>query len=214
MYENIVESLNKNNIECKLARTKEDALNIVKEMLFEGATIACGGSVSAKETGVFDLISNGHYNFADRNKKGITNDEQLSVFKETVGADFYFCSTNALTENGELINVDGNSNRISAIAFGPKKVIMIVGKNKIVKDVNEGFLRVKKYAAPLNCERLKIDNPCRKLGHCVSLLKSENPAMTDGCESKTRICRNYLISAMQKEKGRITVILVDDNLGY
>ncbi|MCQ2455231.1 MAG: lactate utilization protein [Clostridia bacterium] len=214
MYENIVKALNKNNIECKIAKTKEDALEIVKSMLFKGAVVSNGGSISAVETGVFELLKNGDYNYLDRSKSGITKEEQSEVYKKTSGADFYFCSANALTENGELINVDGNSNRISAIAFGPEKVIMIVGKNKIVKDVDEGLLRVKKIAAPKNCERLNIDNPCRKLGHCISLEKSENPAMTDGCDCERRICRNYLISAKQMQKDRICVILVDENLGY
>lgn len=214
MYENIVDALNKNNIDCVVVDNKEQALKKVEEMLFEGAVISNGGSVSVNEIGVFDLIKNGNYNYLDRSRTGITADEQFEVYKQTVGADFYFCSSNAITENGELINVDGNANRISAIEFGPKKVIMIVGKNKIVKDVDEGFLRVKKIAAPLNCERLKIDNPCRKLGHCISLQKNDNPNMTDGCNCENRICRNYLISAKQKDKGRICVVLVNEDLGF
>ena len=112
------------------------------------------------------------------------------------------------------MNVDGFSNRISSIAFGPKKVIMIVGVNKIVKDVKEGLLRVKKIAAPKNCVRLKLDNPCVKLGKCVSLFKSDDPDMCDGCDKETRICCNYLISAKQREKGRITVVFVNEELGY
>ena len=150
----------------------------------------------------------------DRNRNGITPDEQLECFKASIGADFFFCSANAVTENGELVNVDGLSNRVSAIAFGPRKVVMIVGKNKIVPDLNAAFLRVKTVAAPKNCVRLGIDNPCAKLGHCVSLVKNSNPEFTDGCRLPTRICRNYLVSGPQKEKGRITVILVDENLGY
>ncbi len=214
MYKNLFRALENNNIKPYYAENKAKALEIVKELLFENAVITGGGSVSVNQIGVNDLLKNGNYNYFDRNKKGISADEQLNVFKATVGADFYFCSTNALTENGELINVDGNSNRISAIAFGPKKVIMIVGKNKIVKNVEEGILRVKKTAAPLNCERLGIDNPCRKLGHCISLENNDNPSMTDGCNCLTRICRNYLISGKQKDKDRINLILVDEDLGY
>ena len=214
MYENIVKALKNNNIDCKVAKDKKEALLIVKDMLFNGAVIANGGSISVAQTGVFDLVKNGDYIFVDRNKPGITPEEQLDVYKKTHEADFYFCSTNALTENGELINVDGFSNRISSILFGPKKVVMIVGKNKIVKNVNEGFLRIKKIAAPLNCERLGIDSPCRKLGHCISLQKSDNPDITDGCNISRRICRNYLVSAKQMIKDRICVILVDEKLGY
>ena len=127
---------------------------------------------------------------------------------------FIFCSSNAVAQNGELVNVDGFSNRISAIAFGPKRVIMVVGKNKLVKDVNEAFIRIKKIAAPKNCVRLGIDSPCAKLGHCVSLLKTETPAMTDGCDNQRRICRNYLVSSKQNTKDRIIVLCVNENLGY
>ena len=214
MYENIVKALTENNIDCKVAKDGKEALSVVKDMLFKGAVIANGGSVSATQIGVFELVKSGDYEYIDRNKPGITPQEQMEVYRKTYAADFYFCSTNALTENGELINVDGFSNRISAILFGPKKVVMIVGKNKIVKDVKEGFLRIKKVAAPLNCERLKIDSPCRKLGHCISLQKSDNPDITDGCSIERRICRNYLVSAKQMIKDRICVILVDEDLGY
>jgi len=212
--QNTINALKKNNMDAFFVETREEAVKKVEEMLFTGATITLGGSVSVKESGVFDLICDKKYNLLDRNKKGITPLEQFNTYKETIGGDFYFCSSNAVTEKGELVNVDGNANRVSAIAFGPKKVIMIVGINKIVKDVNEGFLRVKKTAAPKNCERLNLDNPCRKLGYCVSLCNNDNPDMTDGCNTDTRICRHYLVSAKQKETSRITVILVGEDLGY
>lgn len=214
MYESIAKALEKNNIECKIAKDKAEALEIVKGMLFKGAVISNGGTVTLTETGVLDLIKNGDYTYLDRSKDGITREEQFDIYRQTANADFFFCSSNALTQNGELINVDGLSNRISSILFGPKKVVMIVGKNKIVKDVNEGFLRIKRIAAPLNCERLNLDTPCRKLGHCVSLEKSSNPSITDGCSIDRRICGNYLVSAKQMIKDRICVILVDENLGY
>jgi len=183
-------------------------------MLFEDCKIASGGSMSLIESGVWDIINRPCFNFADRNRKGITADEQQDIFRSVIGCDFYFCSANALTEKGELVNVDGFANRITAIAFGPKKVIMIVGKNKLVPDLNAAFLRVKTTAAPKNCVRLGIDNPCVSLGKCVSLLNNDNPAMTDGCSSPTRICRNYLVSAAQSVKDRITVIVCGEDLGY
>lgn len=210
----VIENLRKNNIDVITCTKKEDISQIVEDMLFEGAKISCGGSMSLKESGTVDVINKPCYRFFDRNRDGITPEEQQEVFKEVIGIDFYFCSANAVTEKGELLNVDGFSNRISAIAFGPKKVIMIVGKNKIVKDLNEAFLRVKKVAAPKNCVRLGIDNPCAKLGHCVSLLNNDNPDFADGCSNPRRICVNYLITAKQREKGRITVILCDEDLGY
>ncbi len=212
--EKVINALKLNNINAVYAKSCAEAREYVSRLLPKGATITAGGSVSLKESGIFDIISSGEYNFLDRNAAGITDEQRLNTYKATIGGDYYFCSANALTEAGELINVDGFANRISAIAFGPNRVIMVVGTNKIVSDIDEGFLRVKRIAAPKNSVRLGLDNPCARLGKCVSLLKSDSAAITDGCRSKTRICRNYLISAMQSNPERITVILVEESLGY
>lgn len=212
--ERVITALQKNNMQGIYVPCINDITKTVKDLLFEDATIAAGGSVSLKESGVWELINSGNYQFFDRNREGITPEEKQEVFRKVIGADFYFCSTNALTENGELLNVDGFANRIAAIAFGPKKVIMIVGANKIVPTLDDAFLRVKKVAAPKNCVRLGINSPCAKLGHCVSLLNSDNPAFTDGCDFERRICANYLVSGRQQVKDRITVILCGEDLGY
>lgn len=210
----VITALEKNNMRGIYAETVEDVKNTVRKMLFDGCTITAGGSVSVAESGVWDIINEEKYNFADRNRAGITPDEQQEVFRSAIGCDFFFCSSNAITENGELVNVDGFANRITALTFGPKNVIVIAGANKIVKDTTEGFLRIKRTVAPKNCVRLGIDNPCVKLGHCVSLLKSDNPAMTDGCNAPRRICRNYIVTGPQAIKDRITVIICKENLGY
>lgn len=212
--ETVLRALEKNNINAVFVPKREDVKETVRGMLFEGAIISSGGSVSLVESGVLELIKSEDYCYLDRLREGITPEEQQEVFKKIIGCDFYFCSANALTENGELVNVDGFANRISAIAFGPKKVIAVVGINKLVKNVNEGFLRVKKIAAPKNCVRLGIDNPCARLGHCVSLETNDNPEITDGCSKNSRICVNYLVTARQREANRITVILCGEELGY
>lgn len=212
--ERVITALRKNNMQGIYIPCINDITKTVKDLMFDGAVIAAGGSVSLKESGVWELIAGGNYNFYDRNREGITAEEKQEVFRKVIGADFYFCSTNAITEKGELLNVDGFANRIAAIAFGPKKVIMIVGANKIVPTLEDAFLRVKKIAAPKNCVRLGINSPCTKLGHCVSLLKSDNPAFTDGCDFERRICANYLVSGKQQIKDRITVILCGEELGY
>ena len=210
----VIDALKKNNMSAMFCEKKEEIVPIIKEMLFDGCIITAGGSVSLKESGVWDLIQSENYNFLDRSKQGITPAEQQEAFKAAIGCDFFFCSTNALTENGELINVDGFCNRISSIAFGPKKVIMVVGSNKIVPNINEGFLRIKREVAPKNCVRLGIDSPCAKLGHCISLEKSDSPNMTDGCDYSGRICCSYMVNAHQRIKDRITVILCGEPLGY
>lgn len=210
----VIKSLEGNNIDAVYAETKAEVCEIVKNLLFEGAVITAGGSVSLKESGVWDIIASPEYDFRDRTAAGITEEERTEAYKAAIGCDFFFCSTNALTEKGELVNVDGNANRISSIAFGPKKVIMVVGVNKLVKDIEEGLLRIKKIAAPKNAVRLNTGTPCQKLGHCIALEKSDCPAMTDGCKSPRRMCIEYLVSGFQKEKGRINVILCGETLGY
>lgn len=212
--EKVIASLENNNISTVYAETKAEVCEIVKNMLFKGAVITAGGSMSVKESGVWDIINSPEYDFRDRTKQGITEREKTEAHKAAIDCDFFFCSANAVTENGELINVDGNANRISSIAFGPKKVVMIVGSNKIVKDIDEGLLRVKKIAAPKNAVRLNTGTPCQKLGHCIALEKSDYPAMTDGCKSPRRMCIEYLISGFHKEKGRMNVILCGETLGY
>ena len=208
------EKLEQNKIQPVYAENRAEAVNVVKNILFDGCVITACGSMSLAESGVLQLLKSGKYNFFDRAESGITPERRQECFKASIGADFFFCSTNALTENGELLNVDGFANRISSIAFGPKRVIMIVGKNKIVPDLKSAFLRVKKIAAPKNCVRLGIDNPCAKLGHCMSLEKTDTPDFADGCKKDTRICCDYLVTALQRQRGRITVILVNEDLGY
>ncbi len=212
--EKLFKNLQKNKMQPIFAKTKEDAINIVKDMLFDDCVITWGGSMSVIECGIDELLRDKKYNFMDRGRAGITPAEQQECFKASIGADFFFCSANAITENGELVNVDGLANRISSIAFGPKKVVMIVGKNKIVPDLKSAFLRVKNIAAPKNCVRLNKNTPCASLGHCVSLLNNDNPDFADGCACDDRICCDYMISAMQRQKDRMVVILVNEDLGY
>lgn len=207
--EKVVENLKKNNINAIVVSTKEEALNTLISLLPEGATVSHGGSVTLNECGVTNLLKNGKYNYLDRSAVEDPN----TVYAQTATADVYLTSCNAVTENGELYNVDGYANRVSAIAFGPKKVIMIVGQNKIVPTLEDAVIRVKTVAAPKNAKRLNCNTYCAKVGKCVSLNQS-NPSMTDGCESDARICRQYLVTGRQKTAERITVILVLEDLGY
>jgi L-lactate utilization protein LutB len=207
--EKTIENLKRNNIEAFYAETSADAVTLVEEMLSEGETISCGGSVTLAESGVFALMQSGKYNFLDRSLAK-SPQETAEIYRKTFYADTFLTSANAITENGELINVDGNCNRIAAITFGPKRVIVIVGKNKLVGDVNEGFYRVKTVAAPKNAQRLGLSTPCAKLGHCIK--KDEAPSA--GCDSEQRICVNYVISGRQRVADRVKVIIVNENLGY
>ena len=208
---NVGEKLKKNNMEFYYAETKNDVCSIVESLINEGDVITNGGTMTMKECGLSELLSSPKYKYLDRSK--MSPEEVADLYIKAFSADVYISSSNAITEDGVLYNVDGNSNRIAAIAFGPKSVIIIAGYNKIVKDLNEAEIRVKREAAPPNCLRLDCDTYCKEKGECVSLSKADRQ-IYDGCASDSRICCNYLISAHQRHKGRIKVIIVGEELGY
>lgn len=206
-----MENLERNGIKPFFAETKEEVVPLVKSLVPKGSSVSNGGSVSLNETGVFSLLESGFYDFIDR--RGLDGEELRECYTKAFGCDAYFCSSNAVTENGELYNVDGNSNRVACIVFGPRQVIMVVGINKIVSDINAAIKRVKACAAPPNTQRLNCKTPCAVTGHCISL-DSDNPLMCDGCKSPQRICCNYVVTARQRHKDRIKVIIVNEKLGY
>lgn len=206
----VMDNLRKNRIAVEYVNSKEDVLPLVKTLLPQGCTVATGGSRSLVETGVMDLLKSGDYRYLDRMAPELTPEQRQQVTLDGGQADVYLCSSNAVTEQGELYNVDGNCNRVSAITFGPKQVIMVVGVNKIVPDLNAAIARVKTVAAPLNTKRLNCDTYCNKAGVCMGL----GGGMTDGCSSPSRICCNYVVSGQQRVPDRIRVILVGESLGF
>ena len=208
--EKTMRNLEKNNINAFFVQTKEEVVPVIENIVEEGSTVAVGGSVTLTEAGVLDHLRSGRYEFIDRYKEGLTPEEIEDVFRKSFSVDAYFCSSNAVTEDGELYNVDGNANRIGAIAFGPKKVVMIVGINKIVKNIDEAVKRVKTVAAPKNARRLNCKSYCNLKGHCMDM----EGGIGKGCNAPTRICKHYLVSTVQKYPGRINVIFVNEELGY
>ena len=208
-----MQNLRRNKMEPYFCETKEEACELVRTLIQPGDTISSGGSVTLKETGVYDIITSADYHYLDRSRPGITREEVEEVYRQTFSADAFFTSTNALTENGELYNVDGNSNRVAAILYGPKSVVVVCGVNKIVSNIDEAIERVKTKAAPPNTVRLGIDTYCAKSGKCVSLNK-ENPELCEGCHGDGRICCNYVVCAQQRHVNRIKVIIINDTFGY
>lgn len=204
-------ALEKNNMQAFIADTREDAIQIVKGLITKEQLIGSGGSMTLIESGVIDLLKNDGYNFLDR--ADYSTENVRDFFIKCFSSDVYFTSSNAITENGELYNVDGNSNRIAAIAFGPQSVIVIAGYNKIVKNLDDAVKRVKSLAAPANTVRLGCKTYCCEKGECAAFSKNEN-YITTGCDSDERICCNFLVSAKQRHKNRIKVILVAEQLGY
>ncbi len=204
-------NLEKNGFKPYFVESSDEVVPLVKTLIKKGESVSNGGSQSLKQTGVSQLLASGDYDFIDRT--GLEGEALRQSYIRAFGCDTYFCSSNAVTENGELYNVDGNSNRVACIVYGPRQVIMVVGINKIVKNINEAFERVKTTAAPPNTVRLNLNTPCSKTGKCVSLLK-EDSFVCDGCASESRVCCNYVISAKQRHKDRIKIIIVNENLGY
>ena len=203
----VKKALEANNITVFFTETKNDIADLVKQIVPKGATVSCGGSVTLADSGVRELLKSGYYNFLDRSAEGVTPEE---VYQKTFACDTFFTSANAVTEDGILYNVDGNSNRVAACCYGPREVLFIIGANKIVKDFPEAVKRVKTVAAPLNAKRLGLDTPCAKLGKCCA----ENGGVGSGCKSDNRICINFVATAFQRKKDRVKVILCADNMGY
>ncbi len=197
-----INSLKRNGINGYLVNGNKELIDKINELTKDGDTVGCGGSMTLFETGIIDYLRSGKYNFLDRYKEGLSKDDVKNVYRNTFSADVYFTSTNAITEKGELYNVDGTGNRVAAMLYGPDKVIVIAGINKIVKDIEEATERNERISAPANCKRLSKDTPCIKVGHCVN------------CSSEERICNEYTIIKRQGNKDRMHVIFLNEELGY
>ena len=206
----VMENLRKNNFKVSYVATKAEVVPLIDSLTEPGSSAAVGGSVTLSETGVLEHLRSGKYRFFDRYAAGLTEEERAEVFRQSAFADYFFCSSNAITEDGKLYNVDGNGNRIAALIYGPKQVIVVAGVNKIVPDLDAAVRRVKTVAAPKNAARLHCATYCANAGRCV---KADAPA-GEGCDSPARICCDYLVSAQQRVKDRIHVILVGEDCGY
>lgn len=198
LAEKVIAGLKSRNMTGYYAETKEDALKQALSLIPEGSTIGMGGCMSAIEIGLTDALKSGNYHFIDRDRM----EDKRAAMLQTYNADFFLTSANAMTEDGVMINVDGNSNRVSAIAQGPKKVICIVSMNKICPDPDSAMKRARGVAAPTNAQRFGLSTPCSKTGSCMN------------CKSPDTICCQILITRYSRHKDRIHVILVGEPVGY
>lgn len=207
-----LDALRAHRMDAYYVETAEEAKALALSLIPEGAVCASGGSVTLAETGIIDALKNGNYTYIDRMLPELTQEQREEAMRAAFSADVYLSSANAITEDGELYNVDGNSNRVAALLYGAKSVVIVAGVNKLVKNLDEAVLRVKTVAAPKNAKRLSCDTPCAKLGHCISL--ERNGGMTDGCKTPARICANFTVMAYQRHVSRVKVIIVGEALGY
>lgn len=197
----VLKGLESRNMTGYYAATKEEALAKALEIIPKGASITMGGAMSAHEIGLVKALMEGDYNFIDRDK-ATTPEGKRAAMLAAYDADFFLSSANAMTEDGIIVNIDGNSNRVSAIAQGPKQVLFIVGINKICDDLDSAMKRARNVAAPINAQRFGLSTPCAKTGACMD------------CKSPDTICCQFLITRFSRHKDRIHVIVVNDNLGF
>lgn len=193
----VIKGLQSRNMTGYYAADKEEALAQALKLIGEESSVAMGGCESAHEIGLVKALQEGNYQYIDRSKMS-PRDGLLAAYD----ADVFLSSVNAMTSDGVLVNIDGNSNRVSCIAQGPKKVIFIVGMNKVCSDLDEAMKRARNVAAPANAQRFDVKTPCKVSGKCFD------------CKSPDTICCQFLITRYSRHEGRIHVILVNDTLGF
>ncbi len=194
----VMKGLESRNMTAYYAASKEEALSKALELIPKGSTSTMGGCMSAREIGLFDALKAGNYNFIDRDEI----EDKRAAMLAAYDADWFLSSANAMTEDGVIVNIDGNANRVSAIAQGPRHVLFIVGMNKICQDLESAMKRARNVASPTNVLRIGLDTPCSKTGTCFD------------CKSPSTICCQFLITRYSRHPGRIHVILVNDELGF
>ena len=197
LAEHVIKGLQSRNMSGYYAKNKEEALKTALELIPKGSSISMGGCMSAQEIGLVSALKESDYHFIDRSKM-----EPREALLAAYDADIFLASANAMTDDGILVNIDGNSNRVSCIAQGPKKVIFIVSMNKICSDLDSAMKRARNIAAPANAQRFDIKTPCKLTGKCTD------------CKSQDTICCQFLITRYSRHTERIHVILVNEDLGF
>ena len=198
LAETVIKGLKTRNMTGWYASSREEALDIALGLIPEGSSVTMGGAMSAHEIGLVDALKSGNYRFIDRD----AYEDKRAAMLAAYDADVFLASTNAMTDDGILVNIDGNSNRVSAICQGPKQVLFIVGMNKVCGDLDSAMKRARNIAAPVNAQRFGLSTPCTKTGTCMD------------CKSPDTICCQFLITRYSRHTDRIHVILVNDSLGF
>ena len=194
-------ALAENNMQPYYCATKAEALAQVKALLKPGQSIGLGGSESLKQTGVLELVARPEYRLQNRYAPGLTRAQALDVMRQSFLADVFICSANAITQQGELYNVDGNGNRVAAMCFGPRQVVVVAGMNKVLGTLDDAVARARNVAAPANAQRFGIKTPCGLTGQCGD------------CTSPDCICSKLVITRFCMPERRIKVVLVGEDLG-
>lgn len=198
---NVLTKMEQRGFETHYCEHANDAIELLRKILPLHSSVAFGGSETLKETGIADLLKNGDYVFLDRNAAK-SPEESREIFAKFTLCDYFFMSSNAITFDGQLVNIDGTGNRTACLIHGPKNVIVVAGVNKLVHTLDMAIDRVQNFAAPPNAVRLNRQTPCNELGRCVQ------------CLTKDCMCCNTVITRKSYIDGRIKVIMINDNFGY
>ena len=201
----VKKALEDNNFEVFVADNAADAGKIVQEEILpkiDAKTVSWGGSMTFIATGLYNSIKdNPNMEILDTFNKSLSGEEKIELRRRSLLVDLFITGTNAITEMGQLVNLDMIGNRIGGITFGPKHVVILVGRNKIVSDLEDAMYRIKNYVAPINSMRLDMKTPCVKTSHC------------EECKSPDRICNTWTITEKSFPKGRVKVVLINEDLG-
>ena len=198
LAQKVMKGLASRNMTGYYAASREEALQTALSLIPEGSSVTMGGAMSVHEIGLVEALKNDKYHFIDRD----AYQDKRAAMLMAYDADVFLSSVNAMTEDGMLVNIDGNANRVSAIAQGPRKVVFIVGMNKVCNDLDSAMKRARNVAAPINAQRFGLSTPCTQTGACMD------------CKSPDTICCQFLITRFSRHAGRIHVILVNDSLGF
>jgi len=198
LAQKVIKGLESRNMSGYYAGNAQEALAKALALIPKGSSVTMGGAMSAHEIGLVEALKAGNFRFIDRDAMADKRAAMLSAYD----ADVFLSGANAITEDGVMVNIDGNANRVSAIAQGPRKVVFIVGMNKVCVDLDGAMKRARNVAAPINAQRFGLSTPCAKTGACFD------------CKSPDTICCQFLITRFSKHPGRIHVILVNDSLGF
>lgn len=198
----VVESLKKNNFNAHYFAARDEAVEYILGLIPEKATVGCGGSVTLNELGLPALAKAKGAQILDHNLPGLTPEEKLKIRRLQLSCQIFLTSTNAITLDGVLVNMDGVGNRVGAMTFGPDKVIIVAGINKICTDLNSAIERIELIASPKNNIRLQTKNPCTIKGYCMD------------CQSKSRICNVLSIMHKKPSATDITIVVIGESLGY
>lgn len=201
LLERAAEALRRNGFSAYVASSAEEARSLVLSLVPPGSTVGVGGSVTVRELGLIEELERRGFRVVHHWVQA-PPEEIYRLRRAELVSDVFLCSANAVTLDGKLVSVDGTGNRVAAMAFGPRRVIVVAGRNKVVRNVEEGLWRARNVAAPMNCRRLGLKTPCAQLGYCVD------------CDSPDRACRAVLILERRPSGSDFHVVLVDEELGY